>query len=217
MIDRTRESSKTVVPDSAIAAQEHVLQASPIELERRHGRKGRRAELDPRRDVGIAVVGKEIAQPELLELSAAQVRLEAENLLKVVGADLDARLADLEGGLAHRMLPLLDHHHAERRRLQIQLPGERRASQAAADDDGIVVRDLMRFIGRGIVDAVRSLRFRVSSRDARVLAVSRCEGRPRKYRTLPGRSAKTFDRLMYETREMSDPQLEMYADSVDLT
>ncbi len=125
--------------------EEHVLQATPIELERRHGSERRVSKLDPGRDVGIAVTGEEIAEPQLLELSAAQVRFEPEDLLKVVGADLDTRLAHLEGGLSHGMLALFDDEHAERRGFQIQLTGKCGAGQAAADDYGIVIGIAVRF------------------------------------------------------------------------
>ena len=139
VIARTRESSSTVVPDSAIVRRSMFSRRPRSSWNDGTGGKVAVAELDPRRDVGIAVVREEVAKPQFLELRAAQVRLEPEDLLKVVGADLDARFADLEGGLAHRMLALLDHQHAQRRRFQMQLPGERAASQAAADDHGVVM------------------------------------------------------------------------------
>ena len=86
------------------------------------GGNSRRAELDAPREVAVVAVREEVAKAELLELRAAQVRLEVEPLLKVVRADLDARFADLERGFAHRMLPLLGDEHANRGRLQMQLP-----------------------------------------------------------------------------------------------
>ena len=70
------------------------------------------------RDVAVVAVREEVAQPELFELSAAQMRLEAEPLREVVRADLDARLADLEGGLRHRVRPLLDDERAQVRCFQ---------------------------------------------------------------------------------------------------
>ena len=75
----------------------------------------------------VVAVREEVAQAELLELLRAQVRLEPEHAAEVVRADLDARLADLEGRLAHRMLALLEHQHADVRRLDLQLPRQRQA------------------------------------------------------------------------------------------
>ncbi len=82
--------------------------------------------------------GKEIAQPELLEVLVAQVRLEAKHVLEIVGADLDARFADLEGCLAHRMAALLGQEDPQRRRLPGQLTRQRQAGEAAPGDQNIV-------------------------------------------------------------------------------
>ena len=62
------------------------------------------------------------------------MRFEAQSLLKVVGANLDARFSDLERGLGHRMRPSFRDHHAQVRRLLMQLPREAAASQAAAEN-----------------------------------------------------------------------------------
>ena len=112
--------------------EQRVLEPPAIELERRHDRELRRAELDPPGDVAIAGVREEVAQPELLELPGAQVRLEAEDRLEVVGANLDARLADLVCRLPDRVRRLLGDQHAEMRRLEMKLPCERETGQASA-------------------------------------------------------------------------------------
>src|SRR6266851_9086909 len=85
-----------------VGAQQEVLEPPAIELKRRHGWEYRRPELDPLREILIVAVWKEVAEPELFELRRAQVRLELQPPLKVMRADLDARLADFERGLGHR-------------------------------------------------------------------------------------------------------------------
>ena len=67
------------------------------------------------------------------------MRLELQPLLKIVRADLDARLADLERGLGHRMLPLLGNQHAQRRRFHPQLPGEAPAGKSAAENRDVIM------------------------------------------------------------------------------
>jgi len=47
-------------------------------------------------------------------------------------ADLDARFADLERRLRHRMRPFLDDEHAQVRRILEQLPRQTAPGQAAA-------------------------------------------------------------------------------------
>jgi hypothetical protein len=111
-----------------VGAKDEVFEPPAIELERRHRRKPRRAELDTRSQIAVVAVREEVAQAELLELLRGEVRLEPEPLLKIVRADLDARFADLERGLGDRMLPLLDDQDAEVGRFLPQLP--RQASPA---------------------------------------------------------------------------------------
>jgi hypothetical protein len=84
-------------------------------LERGDRGEPRRAEFDARHEVSVVAIREEVAKAKFLELIGPQVRFELEPLLEVVGADLDARLTDLEGGLWYRMLPLLDDKHAQAR------------------------------------------------------------------------------------------------------
>jgi hypothetical protein len=123
-----------------------VLQPSAIELKRRHRRKARRAELDAIGDVAVAVVREEVAKAELLELIGAKMRFEAEALLEIVGADLDARLADLERRLRDRMCVLLDDQHAQARRLLVQLAREAAAGQPASENHNVVVGPCLQLV-----------------------------------------------------------------------
>src|SRR4029077_5820882 len=115
--------------ERGVVAQEKIFEPSAIELERRHGREARRPELAARREIAVVAAREEVAQPELLELRRAQVRLEAQPLLKIMRADLDARLADLERRFAHRVLPLLDDEHPKMGRLLTKLARETSAGQ----------------------------------------------------------------------------------------
>jgi hypothetical protein len=78
-----------VDPHRAVRFEQPVLQAAAVELKRRHRREIRRAELEPGAEVIVAARGKEVTQPELLEVTGAQVVLDVEHLLHVVSADLD--------------------------------------------------------------------------------------------------------------------------------
>src|SRR6185503_13500778 len=88
--------------------------------------------------VAIVALRKEVAQPELLQLARAQVRFELEHDLKVVGANLDRRLTDLECRFADRMLALLDDQHPQMGRVKMQLTRQREARKAAAENDRVV-------------------------------------------------------------------------------
>src|SRR5207253_8366549 len=119
--------------------QQKILEATAVELKRRHRRKPGRSELDPRRQLAVVAVRKKVAEPEFLELRGAQMRLEPQSLLKIVRADLDARFADLERRLGHRMRPSFGDEHAQLRRLHPQLARKASAGQATAEDRDIVV------------------------------------------------------------------------------
>ena len=62
------------------------------------------------------------------------MRFETQPLLKIVRADLDARLADFERRFGNGMLPFLRDQHAQVRRLLMQLSREAAAGQPAAKD-----------------------------------------------------------------------------------
>ena len=83
---------------------------------------------------------KKISQAELLELRAAKVRFEIQHLLKIMRPDLDRRFTHLERGLPDGMLALLGHEHANRRRLQVQLPREAEPREPSAENDDVVCR-----------------------------------------------------------------------------
>ena len=87
----------------------------------------------------IAVRREEIPQAELFELGVTKMPLETDHMLEIVRPDFDARLADLERGLRHRMLPLLGDEHAQLRRFHPQLPREASAREAAAQNCDIVM------------------------------------------------------------------------------
>ena len=70
----------------------------------------------------------------------AEHRLQLEDAPEVMRADLDARLANLEGGLAHGMQALLEHQHTQVRRLHVQLTRQGQPGEPAACDHGIVGR-----------------------------------------------------------------------------
>ena len=129
-----------------VLAQQEVLEASAIELEGRDRRKRRGPELDARRHIAIVAAREEVAQPELLELRGPKMRLEAEPLLEIMRADLDARLADLERRLAHGVAPLLDDEHAKSRRLEAKLAREAAAREAAPENGHVVARGHCRAI-----------------------------------------------------------------------
>jgi len=121
-------------PATTDRIEQVVFEAAAIELVRGDGRKDRRPQLESPGQVAVVRARKEIPEAELGKLRAAQVRLELKALAEIVRADLDARLADLEGGFRHRMRPLLDDQHAQVRRLQMQLPRKTPAGEAAAEN-----------------------------------------------------------------------------------
>src|SRR5690606_27891550 len=124
----------------AVDVHEVVLEATAFELERRHAwadtRSGLRAILDP----PAALARAELPRPELRQLPLEQVRVEAEHVREVVGPDLHARLAHLEGGFRERMARLLDDEQPDVRILPTQLPGEGEAGESATGDDDVVAR-----------------------------------------------------------------------------
>ena len=85
------------------------------------------------------------------------MRLEPQPLLKVVRADLDARLADLERRLGHGMRPLLDDEHAQVRRFEMQLPRETAAGEAAAENRDVEDARLSHFEVLSIASYQRDL------------------------------------------------------------
>jgi hypothetical protein len=70
-------------------------------------------------------------------MRGAQVRLETQTRFEIVRANLHTRLADLEGGLGHRVLPFFYHQDAQGRRFLMQLPRQASTGQATAEDDDI--------------------------------------------------------------------------------
>ena len=115
-----------------------VLEPAAIELERRHRREHRGAQLHAPGKVAIVALREEVPQSELLQLARAQVRLELEHDLQVVRADLDRRLTDFERGFADRVLALLDDQHPHVGMFEVQLPRQREAGKAAAENDRVV-------------------------------------------------------------------------------
>ena len=81
---------------------------------------------------------KKISQAEFFELRAAKVGFEIQHFLKIMRANLDRRFTDLECGFPDRMLSLFGNEHANRWRLQMQLPREAEPGEASAEDDDVV-------------------------------------------------------------------------------
>src|SRR5206468_2484293 len=122
-----------------VGLQQKILEASAVELKRRDRREPRRSELDASRQLAVIAVRKKVAEPELLELRGAQMRLEPQSLLKIVRADLDARFADLERRLGHRVLPSFRDEDVQLRRFHPQLAREASAREPASKNRDIVV------------------------------------------------------------------------------
>ena len=89
--------------------------------------------------VAVLSVVEEVADAEFRQLPLDHVRVEAEHLAEVVGADLDARFADLVRRFRRRVGALLEHQHAKAGPFLTQLPREREAGQPPAEDDDVVV------------------------------------------------------------------------------
>ena len=114
--------------------EEIVLESAAIELERGHGGKRRRPQLEPRGQIAVATVREEVTEPKLFELIAPEMRLEPEALLKIVGADFDARLADLERRFRNRMRPPFRHQHTQFGCLETELARQTSAGETAAEN-----------------------------------------------------------------------------------
>jgi hypothetical protein len=121
-----------------VGREEHVLESSSVQLKRRHWREPGGSELEPIFDAVVSVRREEVAQPELRQVVAAQQRLEPKHVLKVMSADLDRRLSDLEGRFRHRMLTLLAHEHAKPWRFEMELPRQCEAGEPAPGNHRIV-------------------------------------------------------------------------------
>ncbi len=120
--------------------QQPILEAAAIQLKRRHDGKERRPELGAPADVIVRSLREEVPQPELLEVLRAQDRFEPEHAPEIVRANLDARFADLESGLAHRMESFLQHQHAHVWRFEMKLTRESQSGEPAARNHRIVGR-----------------------------------------------------------------------------
>ena len=89
--------------------------------------------------VAVLAVVEEVADAELRQLAIGHVRVQPEHLAEVVGADLDARFADLVRRFRRRVGALLEHQHPEAGPFLTELPREREAGQPPAEDDDVVV------------------------------------------------------------------------------
>ncbi len=132
------------VPDLAGPAERHsqvgdepaegVLQPAPVELVGGQGRLGDLTVLHAPGDVLVAGVAEEHAQAELAQLLGLQVVLQAEDVAQIVGLDLDAGLADLVGGLGHRVRLPFEDGDAQVRIGAPELKGQGQPGDAAAED-----------------------------------------------------------------------------------
>ena len=117
---------------------EKVLEDAAIQLVARRRQVATRAELRDLIDGGAALVEEE-AEAELSELVTVEMLSQPEHGVEVVRADLDQRLADLVRGGRHRMRTALDHEDLHRCELLTQLDRERKAREAAAENDHVVI------------------------------------------------------------------------------
>ncbi len=85
-------------------------------------------------------LGKEVPETKLLEMLRAEHRLQLEDAPEVMRAYLDARLTNLECGLAHGMETFLQYQHTQVRRLHVQLTRQGQPGEPATCDHGIVGR-----------------------------------------------------------------------------
>ena len=121
------------------APEQLVLEPPAIDLMGERVEVARRAELDALGDVGVVAGGHEEPEPELALLVLLEVVAHADHLAVVVGADLDARLADLERRLGRRLGPLVGDQHAGLGALALELNRDRQPSESAAEDRHVVV------------------------------------------------------------------------------
>ena len=120
--------------------QQPVLETATVKLKRRHDRKRRRSKLGATADVVVRSLGKEVPETKLLEMLRAEHRLQLEDAPEVMRAYLDARLTNLECGLAHGMETFLQYQHMQVRRLHVQLTRQGQPGEPATCDHGIVGR-----------------------------------------------------------------------------
>ena len=87
----------------------------------------------------LSPAGQEEPQPELALLVALEMVAHADHLAVVVGADLDARLADLEGRLGRGLGALVGDQHAGLGTLTLELNCDRQPGESAAEDRHVVM------------------------------------------------------------------------------
>jgi hypothetical protein len=121
-----------------VGVEEVILEPPAVDLERAERRKLHRSDLEPLRDVAVAVLREEIAQPEFRELMFGHVLAEAEHVAKVAAGDFHGRFADLERRLPDRMGAFFEDQQADVRALGFQLSRETQAGKATAEDDDVV-------------------------------------------------------------------------------
>ena len=121
-----------------VARGELVLEPATVELVGRSRRPERRPVLRPLGDVGVVPRREPEADTHLRELVLVDVVLEPEDAREVVGADLETRLADLEGRLGRRSLALLRNHDGGLRPRALELKRERQPGQTAPQNRNVV-------------------------------------------------------------------------------
>ncbi len=132
-------SAERVRPRLLRPAEQLVLEPPAVDLVRERVEVARRAELDALGDVRVVAGRQEEAQPELPLLVALEMVAHADHLAVVVGADLDARLADLESRLGRGLGTLVGDQDAGFGTLTLELNRDRQSGESAAEDRNVVM------------------------------------------------------------------------------
>jgi hypothetical protein len=123
----------------ASAPEQLVLEPPAVDLVGERVEVAGRAELNALGDVRVVARRHVEPQAQLALLELLQVVAHADDLAVVIGADLDAGLADLEGRLGRGLGALVGDKHAGLRPLALELDRDRQPRQAAAEDGYVVV------------------------------------------------------------------------------
>ncbi len=116
-----------------------VLEPPAVDLMGERVEVTRRAELDALGDVRVVAGGHEEPQTELALLVLLEVIAHPDHLAVVIGADLDARLPDLERRLGRGLGPLVGDEHAGVGTLALELNRDRQPGEAATEDRHVVM------------------------------------------------------------------------------
>jgi len=90
----------------------------------------------------FAAVAEEKSKAELADLLRIEMRAQAKHIGKIIRGDFDGGFADLVRGRARRLGAALQHADRQLRKARAQLQRQRQSSQAAAEDQHVIVRRL---------------------------------------------------------------------------